>query len=339
MKQKILHKKNNEIERNRWQELVIHSSTASFFQTPECYNFYASLPFLKPFVFGISENGKLQGIAVGYITAGGGWLKRYFSWRAIISGGLLLDNNISADVLNEFLEHIKSELTSKAIYVEIRNNNDYLKHKQLFNDAGFEAQPHLNYQIALTDEKTVFSRLSESKRRQIKAARKQGVRWEETTRKEDISAYYSILERLYKSKIKRPLFPVMFVEKLLQQPFGKLLVVKKENKVIGGMVCVVFSDDVLYELYVCGDENVDKKNYPSVMATWAGIEYALQNKIKQFDFMGAGKPNQSYGVREFKSRFGGGLVEYGRFLYVCKPFLYHAGKYYIEKILPKIKNY
>jgi len=32
-----------------------------------------------------------------------------------------------------------------------------------------------------------------------------------------------------------------------------------------------------------------------------------------------------YGVRDFKSEFGGTMVEHGRFLCVCKPWLYKIG--------------
>jgi lipid II:glycine glycyltransferase (peptidoglycan interpeptide bridge formation enzyme) len=42
--------------------------------------------------------------------------------------------------------------------------------------------------------------------------------------------------------------------------------------------------------------------------------------------MGAGKPEETYGVRDFKARFGGELVEHGRYLCVRKPLLYWLGK-------------
>ena len=43
--------------------------------------------------------------------------------------------------------------------------------------------------------------------------------------------------------------------------------------------------------------------------------------------MGAGAPGDGgYGVRDFKAKFGGELVEYGRFKYVCNPVLYAIGK-------------
>jgi lipid II:glycine glycyltransferase (peptidoglycan interpeptide bridge formation enzyme) len=42
--------------------------------------------------------------------------------------------------------------------------------------------------------------------------------------------------------------------------------------------------------------------------------------------MGAGKPDESYGVRDFKAKFGGQLVEHGRFQIVLSPLLYEIGK-------------
>jgi hypothetical protein len=63
------------------------------------------------------------------------------------------------------------------------------------------------------------------------------------------------------------------------------------------------------------------------MATYAAMEYALQHGIVFFDFMGAGSPNEAYGVREFKSRFGGEEVEHGRFIVVLNQIKYNLGKF------------
>ena len=42
--------------------------------------------------------------------------------------------------------------------------------------------------------------------------------------------------------------------------------------------------------------------------------------------MGAGKPDDHYGVRDFKQEFGGKLVEHGRYKYINKPLLYKIGE-------------
>lgn len=318
---------------NQWKELIQSSLSASFFQTKECYDFYLSLSFLQPFILGVSENNKLTGIVCGYIVSNGKGIKKQFSKRAIIPGGVLLDKNISELALQKLLERVICLLGKEVSYIEIRNYNDYSKFKNIFEKSGFTYKEHLNYQIDFSNEKYVFENLSKSKQRQIKIAHKNGVIWEETKDLDDIRLFYDILKKLYKNKIRLPLFPIEFFEKLIRLPHGKLLVVKQEEKVIGGMACVMLGNNILYEWFVCGDENVKKHYYPSVMATWAGIKYAEENNYKCFDFMGAGKPGEDYGVRNFKGKFGGNLVQHGRFLHTNYPLRYKLGYMFV-----KIKN-
>jgi lipid II:glycine glycyltransferase (peptidoglycan interpeptide bridge formation enzyme) len=321
-----IHNHISEINKAHWDALVERSPTASFFQTRECYDFYASLSFLKPFVFGISENDKLVGILCGYCIADGNSIKRFFSRRAIAPGGLLLDTAISDEAIQSLLKLIVAEISHSAIYIEIRNFNDFSAFRSSIESSGFNYQPHLNLHVSTDTVDTVFSALSESKRRQIKSAQKFGVEWEETTNHQEVGVFYNKLKCLYDTKIKTPIFPLEFFEKLVKLPNGKLLVVKCKGEIIGGMACVSLDSKVLYEWFVCGDDTNNKDVFASVVATWAGIEFAAKNNFERFDFMGAGKPDKDYGVREFKSKFGGELVQHGRFLYICKPFLYFIGK-------------
>lgn len=171
----------------------------------------------------------------------------------------------------------------------------------------------------------MFSNFSENRKRQIKQSLAEGLVCEKTDRMEDVHAFYSILQHTYSKRLKLPLFPFEFFESIVSKAYGKLLVVKIEDKILGGILCVG-DEKVLYEWFVCGDDGEYPRVYPSVMATWTGIEYAVNNGYRMFDFMGAGKPAKKYGVRDFKARFGGKLVEHGRFLYICSPFLYFTGK-------------
>ena len=56
------------------------------------------------------------------------------------------------------------------------------------------------------------------------------------------------------------------------------------------------------------------------------FQYGFKNNLRKFDFMGAGKSNEDYGVRDFKAKFGGELKEHGRFIKINNPFLYSLGK-------------
>lgn len=102
------------------------------------------------------------------------------------------------------------------------------------------------------------------------------------------------------------------------------------------MFFVVLSEKCIYEWFVCGEDRQYKNVYPSICATWGGIEYAAQNGIPLFDFMGAGKPDIEYGVRDFKAEFGGTLVEHGRFCYVANPMLFFIGRLGV-KLLKHLK--
>ena len=323
----ILHSTYSEIDLTQWNNLVADCPTASFFQTPECYEFYESLSFMQPFVFGISENKMLMGVICGYVISEGSAIKSYFSRRAIVPGGALLHPDISPRALRVIFEHASSILSHDTIYIELRNYKDYASFRTGIESAGFRYLPHFNIQVSIVDEETTLKLISESKRRQLKSSQHAGVDWKETTDPEDIKAYYGILKDLYKRKVKKPLFPFEFFEKLAVLKNGKVLVVKYHHRVIGGMAFVILPGQTLYEWFVCGEEQIEKAIFTSVVATWAGIETAAQNRIPRFDFMGAGSPGKDYGVREFKSKFGGQLVENGRFLYICKPLRYIFGKF------------
>ena len=322
----------DQIDRKEWNDLLAHSSTASYFQSPECYDFYQSLSFINPFGYGVSENGKLKGLVIGYIISDGNKIKRFFSRRAIIPGGILFLENISQSATGNLLQTLKEKLNKKVIYIEIRNYNDYTKYKSLFNENNFTYQAHLNFHVSTSSQEAALKNLSTTKRRDVKLSIKEGAEIFEADNREEIAEYYDLLKSLYQTKVKTPLFPVEFFERLVLDSYGKLFLIKYDGQIIGGSVCVGMEKNVLYEWFVCGTNGKFKNIYPSTLATWAAIKYAAENGYRYFDMMGAGKPDESYGVREFKAKFGGELVEHGRFLCVINPLLYNVGKKVVEII-------
>jgi lipid II:glycine glycyltransferase (peptidoglycan interpeptide bridge formation enzyme) len=145
---------------------------------------------------------------------------------------------------------------------------------------------------------------------------------------------------LYDRKVRKPLPGWEFFEKFFRfrEKLGPILLVSIGDDIIGGMVCPVFRDRAVYEWYVCGMDDRYPEHYPSVLATWAAIDYAHNNGFERFDFLGAGSPEHDYGVREFKSRFGGELVRHGRYRRINSRILYAAGKLGL-KILGGIKGH
>lgn len=326
-----------DIDRAQWQTLIDRSSVSSVFQTPEMYDFYSSLGLYDVQVLAIEEEGTLKGLVLCLIQGEGGRLKRRLTARAIISGGPLLADDISDAALRMLLESTIQSMKHRSIYIETRNLNDYSRWRNIFGECSFEYLPHYNFHQETTSLEAINSKLSRTRKRHIHVGLRDGATLGEATTEAEVDEFYKILSDLYRHKVKKPLPPREFFLQLAQQPMAKILTVNYQNHVIGGMAYIELPGKVGYEWYVCGMDDKYKTLYPSELATFAGLQHAAKTDSPRFDFMGAGKPGVSYGVRDFKALFGGKLVEHGRFLHLNKPLLYNFGKIAIS-ILEKTNH-
>ena len=328
----------NEINRTEWKWLVAASSTSTWFQTPEAYDFFVSMPELyRPFVFGIENDGELRGVCVGYVTVESNAIKQFMMRRAIIVGGPVFADDATDAEVAELMSAVRKQLQSQAIYVETRNFNDYSRWKSAFAKAVFSYEPHLNFHVHTNHGwNAVEENIGKHRKKYIRLSFRDGATIEENPTLEQVRAYYEILLDLYKTKVKMPLQPWEFFEKLYHCPSSKYLLVLYDEQVVGGSICMLLPGHGVYEWYACGKDGVFKNIHPSSVTKYAGMKYACDNGYAVFDMMGAGKPDEEYGVRDFKAEFGGELVEHGRFLCVTKPLLYKIGVMGV-KILKKIK--
>jgi lipid II:glycine glycyltransferase (peptidoglycan interpeptide bridge formation enzyme) len=66
--------------------------------------------------------------------------------------------------------------------------------------------------------------------------------------------------------------------------------------------------------------------HPNDLIPWDVFLWGKENGFTRFDFGGAGKPDVPYGVREYKKKFGGKMVSYGRYEKINKPNLMKIAK-------------
>lgn len=332
-----------EIDKDQWQELVQTSATSTWFQTPEAYCLYESLPELfKPFVVAVErvrelENervSELKGVCMVFVTVEKSAAKQFFTRRAIIMGGPVIANDASSEEVETLMKAVRYQfkildfrfkILNSPIYIETRNFNDYRRWKNVFVAAGFSYVPHLNFHVDTSSVEIVETNLGKSRKRDIRTSLRDGAIVIEKPTLEQVREYYAILEHLYKTRVKTPLFPFSFFEKLYQHKDGRFILVALNGEIIGGTVCVEQEGKCLYEWYACGRDGEWKTIFPSTLATYSGIKYAAEHNCPRFDMMGAGSPDEAYGVRDFKAKFGGTEVEHGRFMCVTKPLLYRIG--------------
>ena len=327
-------------EREALGSFIATHQEGSFFQSPDFFDFIKKVKGYRPFQLIAKDGEEIRGSLLGVFQSNGGNVKSWLSRRLIVWGGPLVKADTAEAeqaCIAAVLKALKQYAGGKAIFTEFRNFYDMSAYKTEFEAAGFEFRPHLNFLVKTDEEAAVRKRVSKSRMRQIKSSLKLGATIEEAASEEEVLAFYQILEVLYREKVKKPLPGIELFLNFFRTPtLCKFFVVKHEGKVVGGIVCPVFENKIIYEWYVCGNDGVVKGLHPSVLATWAPIEYGFKNGYQHFDFMGAGKPDEDYGVREFKARFGGEEVGYGRFYMIVNKSLYQVGQLGL-KVYQKIR--
>jgi len=322
--------KDDEVHEGKWLQLLDKSAFASPFQTPAFYKINRAANQIDAHVFAVEENDVYKVLVVVTVQQERGLIS-YFSRRGIIFGGPILDD-CSVDVLKNFLMYVATCLQQKVIYLETRNYFDIKAYKKAFDECGWQYTPNVTIQLNITGKTNaeLLSSLTSNRRNEIKKSISQGVSYGLCHSENEVIEIYKILKELYSNKVKLPIPNVKYFIEMYKDGLMKAFFVKHDGIVIGGSFCMVLSGKGLYTFYYCGLSYYKKNIYPTHLAILAALEYAIANDIPHIDFMGAGKPNEKYGVREYKSQFGGTLVEHGRFLYVSNQFLYNLGKKAIQ---------
>ena len=319
-----------QIDGDQWGQLARESSTATWWQTKEAYQLFSSLPDYRVEVVGVADEDALCGVAViirpQARTRVGQWLSR----RAVIMGGVMVSDGISVEAYRRLVAAIK-EQTSDAIYVEIRNLCDHSAWRGMIAQDGWQYMPHLNIRIDTSDAKSAISRIGKSKRRRICSSVQKGVRVVEHPTMAQVREYYDVLRDLYVQRVHKPLPSWGTWERLYASDMCRYILIEHEGRIIGGSVCVLWEGKVMYEWYACGRDDHRRVISPASLTKYAEIQLAERLGIAQLDLMGAGRPDEKYGVRDFKAEFGGEMVEYGRYVYAHCQLVYKIGTMLMRK--------
>lgn len=325
---------NEQVEIEKWRGFVEENSFSSPFQSVNFYQFINSLENYSAEVIAVfDDQKKIKALAVVVIQSERG-IKKYFSKRGIIYGGpLFTDISSSKYLVNQLAQHFRKKL----IYLEVRNFFDYEEFHSSYSK--WKYNEHLNVQIQTSRFKDIddyLKSLKYNRRREIKQSIKNGALYSQCRTTQEVREVYEILRVLYESRVKLPLPPIEFFEEMLNNEGFAVFKVVHDDKIIGGAFCPVLKGHGIYTMYYCGLRDYHKKIFPTHLAVLATIDFSFKNQLKKVDLMGAGRPDENYGVRKYKEQFGGKTVQHGRYLLVLKPLLFKLGKVGLS-ILQKFK--
>jgi serine/alanine adding enzyme len=312
----------NSVDKIIWDEYVNSHEYGTVFHSSFLYDVFAKTKDFKPFaLFATDQDNRIKAMLQGFTQTVKSGMLATISTRTVLMKSPLYSH---ADDLKALLTGLREYTKGKTIYTEIRNHWLDATVRQVYEDLGFQFQEHLNFVVDCSDSANVWQLLSESKRRQLKKALAGKIKILESPEIEQFNQFYAILHKLYKEKVRKPVPSYDFFRLLHEYSISnpdhiKFLLIEFQGKIIGGICCPISGKKAIHEFYVAGLDAEYKELYPSSLATWVAIDYAAKNGIAVFDFMGAGSPDEDYGVREFKSRFGGTLTNPGRYIYVQSP--------------------
>lgn len=295
----------------------------SYFQSISYYDIKLKAHSGCKLIICYSDTGEIQGIMFGEIDRRSIGIFGFLTVRTIVEGTpLILNNNeLAADlILKEFVK----QFSKSSIIILIRNYNDTAILKESFKKNGFIYEDHLNIIVDLTkSEDELWKSVNSKRRNEIRKSRKEDLKFVIKDDFISLKIGYEILTKIY-NKVGIPLPSLSMFEDILNnsnENIGlKMFCVILKDEIIGIMFALCFHNTI-YDWY-SGAKKEYYIKYPNDFLHWEVFLWGKLNGYKIFDFGGAGKPNIPYGVRDYKIKFGGELVNYGRYIRVNKKILY-----------------
>lgn len=307
---------------DKWNQFVETSAAGNIFQTPMMMNVFRETVNYEPFLFSVINeySNEIESLfLVTRIKIFSGILEKLTS-RMICYGGIIHKNDEN-NGLRKLFEFYDPLVRSNCLFTEIRNMNSTESFKPDAIAAGYEYQDYLNYIVDIRrDVQHIFQSFSESRRRNIRALEKMGVYVEEVTAITEVKIVYEILNLTY-SRIQVPLADISLFESLMKHLSGKNMVkfflAKLKDQVLAALVTLLYKDVIYTWYYGSAPEFHDLS--PESLLIWYVMKWGALNGYQSLDFGGAGRPDENYGVRDFKARFKGACVNYGRYIKVYSP--------------------
>lgn len=315
----------NTLPEDDWRNFVERHPQGNIFHTPEMFEVFRQAKGHDPDLWAATEGEQILALMIPiHITVLGGLLK-HLTARSVVFGGVLCqDSTEGRHALADLLTQYKGQNEKSSVFTEVRNVSSLAGLSTTLLEAGFLYEDHLNYLIKLEESaENVFNRIGPRTRKHIrKGLRRNEVQIVEVVDRSQVAICYELLHRSY-HMAQVPLADIS----LFYAAFDCLLPKRMVRFTLGfvNQEPAAASIELLYKDVMYGWYGGTNRKFiaqvPNEMLMWNILEWGCQNNYHVYDFGGAGKPNETYKVRDFKAKFGGELVCFGRNTWVKRPLV------------------
>ena len=310
-----------------WREFVDRHPQGNIFHTPEMYQVFARAKGHRPLLeAAVDDHGQVLALLlpVQVTTLRDGLLRR-LTTRSIAYGSVLCaPDPPGRAALALLLRTYTREASREALFTELRNLSDLSAIQRVLSECGFAYEEHLDYLIDLNrSPEQVLQNMGPRTRKHIRRAlRKGSVVVEQVTNRNQIVDWYDVVRKTYKASrvplADRSLFEAAF-DILQPRDMISFWLARIGAAYVAASAELVYQD-VIYGWYG-GLDRAYAEDLPGELLMWRILEWGARTGYKTYDFGGAGQPGEPYGVRDFKAKFGGRLVCFGRNIEVHAPRL------------------
>ena len=315
-----------------WRQFLDEQPDANIFHSPEFFELFNLVKGHQSRLWAaVNQDQVLALLTPIDVTLMDGVLSKKLTTRSIAYGSVLYDHSPAGyAALEQLLQAYASQRKQSALFTELRNLADLEAMQPTLEKCGFAYEGHLNYLIDLNrPAEEVMQSIGRRTRKQIRRGLRQDVVViSEVTTKSQLIEWYALLNKTYNAA-QVPLGDITLFEAAFDilHPKGmiKLLMATIDGELVSCSAELLFKH-IIYGWY-SGTNRAYSSHIPNELLMWHLLEWGANSEQYQlYDFGGAGKPDEEYGVRDFKAKFGGDLVNFGRNIYVHQPNLLKVSK-------------
>jgi hypothetical protein len=307
-----------------WDDFVLQHPKGGIFHTSDMVRVFDAATGYSPIpLAAMSGDGKILALMV---TVRVQTLPRPLdgvSSRSIaFAEPLCLGDPHSIEALCKLIEAHDQQTRWNTLFAEIRPLYAAGPEKHALEQCGYAHLDYLNYVVDLTKlQDELWSRVRPSARASIRKCERQGFHVRQVSGDLAVDQLYHFLKLTYhRARVPLPDRSLFEAAQEVLGPSGKIKFVAayRGDEAVGTDAVLAFKDRV-FGWY--GGALRMKGVSPFEFMQWNEIVWGCEHSYQIYDFGGAGWPDEPYGVRDFKARFGGELVCYGRYRKVYSPRL------------------
>jgi hypothetical protein len=315
----------NSLNEEVWRDFVDQHPQGNIFHTPEMFHVFERARGFQPKLWAaVGDCGQVQALLLPVqVTLKNGLLRR-LTTRSIAYGSVLYSlDPVGEQALTVLIQTYLREAGHKALFTELRYLSDSRPIQAVLEQCGFIYEDYQDYLIDVNRPiEDIWQSMTKGCRKSIRKFRNKDVVISEINDRSYLPIFYNLLQQTYQHA-GVPLSDISLFEAvydiLVPKGMAKLLLARVKNDYVAASLEAPYKD-MIYSWY-SGFNRDSKAVNPNDGLVWYILEWGAKNGYRCYDFGGAGVAGEAYSVRDFKAKYGGRLVNFGRHICVHTPFV------------------